>query len=629
MRRAFALLGLAASTAVTALGLAGGAGAAPPVDLVGTGEWGKIELIGQLTPEGVDPGEIADLAVYRQPDGDIYVYLALWGSTDCAGPEKGGQTSPDGGVFVIDATDLANPEEVGFIATAQDTLVGEGMQVTRITTPKFTGDVLLMNHEGCGKNFKGGVSLWDVTDPTKPRKLSENFGDITVGGARSTPDVNQSHSAFMWDAGDKAYLVSVDDEEQGTSDVDIFDITNPKKPVLITEFNLNQFGVTQPDVGLTDSNLHDMVVKQINGRWIMLLSYWDGGYVLLDVTDLPTVTFLGDSDYPPVDPELLEQTGAVVSPPEGNAHQAEFTIDNRYVIATDEDFSPYRLEVVTVEGDRFRAATGEQTTDEEATAIAGTPIFVGLACPGDTVPAPTGPNQIAVVERGVCLFEDKAQAVMAAGGAFDYEAMIIINREGADACNAVITAGMDSEIPTIMIGREAGYDLFDLTGFDLTTCLDATQTTLNIPVGTVGDEITSVSAVFDGWGYVRLFRYTPLGTLEEVDTFAIPEAMDEAFADFGTLSVHEVAVDPINPRLAYLAYYEGGLRAVEIVENNAARCAAEGGTGENESTCLVEVGGYLDPAGNDFWGVETLAVNGETYIFASDRNTGLWIFRDP
>ena len=629
MRKALSALALAASIAVTALALAGGAGAAPPVDLVGTGEWGKIDLIGQLTPEGVDPGEIADLAVYRQPDGDIYVYLALWGSTDCAGPEKGGQTSPDGGVFVIDATDLANPREIGFIPTAQDTLVGEGMQVTRITTPQFTGDVLLMNHEGCGKNFKGGVSLWDVTDPTKPRKLSENFGDITVGGARSTPDVNQTHSAFMWDAGDKAYLVSVDDEEQGTSDVDIFDITDPKKPVLITEFDLNQFGVSQPGLGLTESFLHDMVVKQINGRWIMLLSYWDGGWVLLDVTDLPTVTFLGDSDYPPVDEELLEQTGVVVSPPEGNAHQAEWTIDNRYVIGTDEDFSPYRLEVATAEGDRFRAAAGEQTTDEEATAIAGTPIFVGLACPGSTVPAATGPDQIAVVERGGCFFEEKAQAVMAAGGQFGYEAMIIMNREGADACNAVITAGMDAEIPTIMIGREAGFDLFDQAGFNLATCLDATQTQSGIPVGTVGDAITGVSATFDGWGYVRLFRYTPLGTLEEVDTFAVPEAMDEDFADFGTLSVHEVAVDPLNPRLAYLAYYEAGLRAIEIVENNPARCAAEGGAGENESTCLVEVGGYLDPAGNDFWGVETLAVNGETYIFASDRNTGLWIFRDP
>ena len=44
---------------------------------------------------------------------------------------------------------------------------------------------------------------------------------------------------------------------------------------------------------------------------------------------------------------------------------------------------------------------------------------------------------------------------------------------------------------------------------------------------------------------------------------------------------------------------------------------------------LVEVGGYLDPAGNNFWGVETRVIDGQTYIFASDRDSGLWIFRDP
>src|SRR5215204_5943838 len=56
------------------------------------------------------------------------------------------------------------------------------------------------------------------------------------------------------------------------------------------------------------------------------------------------------------------------------------------------------------------------------------------------------------------------------------------------------------------------------------------------------------------------------------------------------------------------------------------------------STCeLVEVGGYLDPEGNDFWGVEVIPnpdddpnVDGdEVLILASDRDYGLFIFRDP
>jgi hypothetical protein len=621
MKKPWRVVALAGAVTLTAVLLSGSAAAQTgPGYLAGPGEWGKIELLGQLTPEGVDPDEIADLAVYQASNGRWYAYLALWGATDCGGPETGGQTSPDGGVYIIDVTDLSNPVEVGFIATAQDTLVGEGMQVITITTPQFTGDVLLMNHEGCGKNYKAGVSLWDVTNPLKPRKLSENFGDITIGGVKDSPDVNQTHSAFMWDVGEKAYLVMVDDEEP--QDVDIFDITNPKKPVLIAELDLNQYGVSQPELGLTDSFLHDVVVKQINGRWIMLLSYWDGGWVLLDVTNPAAPVFLSDTDYAAIDDELFEQTGARLSP-EGNAHQAEFTIDNRFVIGTDEDFDPYRLQVMTAEGDAFTAKLGAQTTNEQATAISGTPVFVGLACPGDPVPAATGPNQIAVVERGVCLFEEKAQAVLAAGG---YEAMIIMNREGADACTGTFGPSLTAEIPTIFIGRDAGFDLFDQP-FNLAACLDGTQEQATIPIGTIGDEITAVSSVFDGWGYVRLFSYNAASnTLTEEDTFAIPEAMDPAFADgYGDLSVHEVAVDPLNPQYAYLSYYAGGLRAIEIVEDPA-RCLA---AGEDDFPCLLEVGGYLSPTGNDFWGVETRIINGETIIFASDRDTGLWIFRDP
>ena len=42
---------------------------------------------------------------------------------------------------------------------------------------------------------------------------------------------------------------------------------------------------------------------------------------------------------------------------------------------------------------------------------------------------------------------------------------------------------------------------------------------------------------------------------------------------------------------------------------------------------LVEAGGYLDPDGNDFWGVETLVKDGTTYVLGSDRDSGLWIFK--
>ena len=200
-----------------------------------------------------------------------------------------------------------------------------------------------------------------------------------------------------------------------------------------------------------------------------------------------------------------------------------------------------------------------------------------------------------------------------------------MNREGADACNAVLTPSLEAALPTVFIGRESGFALFDVQNtFNLAQCLDATPTRMTVPVGTVGDVVSSVSAAFDGWGYVHLFNAT---TMAGLDQYAIDESRDEDFATgFGDLSVHEVAVDPLNANLAYLSYYAGGLRAIEISES-ASRCTAEDDDATRTAPCLIEVGGYLDDEGNNFWGVETIVRNGVVYILASDRDSGLWIFR--
>jgi len=614
MRRRLLVLLVAAAVAVPTTGIAVAHQHGPlEGHLIGPGAWGNVELVSRLRVHDAAPDTIADLTVFKN-----YIYLAKWGASDCAGPERGGQTTPDGGAYVIDISDVANPREVGFIATSQDTLVGEGMQALTLTTQAYSGDVLVFNHEGCGKNFKAGFSIWDITNPLNPTKLTEHFGDFTTGGGRNRPhDANQYHSAFAWDAGDRAYLVATDDEE--ATDVDIFEITDPKKPRLVSEADLNQYDVAQPELGLTDSFLHDMVVKEIGGRFIMLLSYWDGGYVLLDVTDPAAPVFLGDSDYAAVDPELLVQTGTSLTP-EGNGHQAEFTLDNRFAITTDEDFGPYRAFMTTADG-TFPIGVGENTTVQDAAGIAGTTVFVGRACNGDaavpTAPA-VGTSQIAVVERGLCFFEEKAQNVIAAGG---WEAMLIMNREGSDACTGVFGPSLSAPIPTIFMGRDAGFAMFNLA-YDDAACRDANVQRAPIAVGALGDPVQDVTPTFDGWGYVHLFAVTlgaSSGVLTEVDTFAIPEAMDSAFASgFGALSVHEVATEKTDASRAFLSYYAGGIRAIQI------QCSDP----NNASTCrLVETGGYLDPRGNEFWGIETWVRDGVVYAAGSDMDFGVFIVK--
>lgn len=145
-------------------------------------------------------------------------------------------------------------------------------------------------------------------------------------------------------------------------------------------------------------------------------------------------------------------------------------------------------------------------------------------------------------------------------------------------------------------------------------------------VGDVGETVT-IDAVFDGWGYVTLYD---AWSGEALDHYAIPEAHDpEKAFGFGDLSVHEVATHPEDESLAYLSYYGGGLRNVQI------QCDGQPYDSTNPPTdvtscVLVEVGGYLDELGNNVWGAEVLVGDdGMTYVLAGDRDGGLWIFRHP
>ena len=101
--------------------------------------------------------------------------------------------------------------------------------------------------------------------------------------------------------------------------------------------------------------------------------------------------------------------------------------------------------------------------------------------------------------------------------------------------------------------------------------------------------------------------------MEQVDAYAIDEAMDPAFASgFGDLSVHEVAVDPFKRNLAYLSYYARHARD---------RVRARRPRGGRH---------YIDEDGNDFWGIEVhklRQLKKPTVILGSDRDSGLWIFQ--
>jgi hypothetical protein len=554
---------------------------------------GNIDLVSSLALKNVVPEKIADVGVHKG-----YAYLAAWGVVTCK----------YNGVHVVDIRDPESPEEVAFIPSKEGSYPGEGVQALYIDTPSFQGDILVTNNEKCKvpAGF-GGMNIYNVSNPAHPTPLAIGVGDFTVNG-QGKKDSNQIHSVFAWDAGDKAYAVIVDNEE--FPDVDIIDITDPKKAKLVAEHDLALMfpQILQPE--LTEVFHHDVIVKKIGNRFIMSVSYWDGGYVLLDVTDPLNPTYVADSDFP--NPDSI--FGVL---PEGNGHQSEFNLNNQYLIGADEDFGPFAVNATSSDGSAIHASQGSNTTPlEPGDTITGTSRFVGQACIGDPVVPPAGVSgdEIAVVERGVCTFSEKVANVIAAGG---YEAVLIFNRTDAASggCEATLGMTVEGNIHTFGVApRSEGFALF---GADYSTdaCNGGAGQALPVVIGTLGNSIT-FSSYFDGWGYVRLFENDldpndGSNKLFELDTYAVPEAQDPDFAfGFGDLSVHEVAASHERNDLLYFSYYSAGFRVVEI---------------QNDQ--LVEVGHYIDEGGNNFWGVQVFEHDGDEYVAASDRDKGLYIFR--
>ncbi|MGH3711967.1 MAG: hypothetical protein ACRDT4_00660 [Micromonosporaceae bacterium] len=607
---------LAAPLAVALAAALGGAGPtwAHPDDQHGgagghlPGSSENVELVGQLTVSGASgadkPGHIADVASHRD-----FAYLAA----------RRLNTSPCGvgGFYTVDISDPANPTEVSFTAFPLGTYPGEGMHVIEVNTPAFKGDVLVTNNENCGvPGSQGGISLYDVTDPHHIAALAVGFGDRTpLTGNRA----HTYHSAFGWQAGKRAFVMAADNEEQATLDVEIIEITDPRNPVFLRETGWNDWpAATSFGLGDTVFN-HDFQVKKVSGHYLGLLSYWDLGWVILNLDDPANPVFVRDSRHPSPDPLLGFE------PPEGNSHQGEWSHDNEFIIGTDEDFSPTRLDFQITTGPHAgRYGAGQfgwtipisQLPNGEFT---GNTVWGGTGCVEDTdgngvsdrdeVPPKSATGaEIVVFTRGTCFFSIKVESGQLAG----YDKAIVIQSHagsrGGQLADGFFCGGQghafDITSSAICIGHRAGHLLFD----------DAPNYTgpdgQDIPLGTLGASVLAKSA-FDGWGTVHLLNGR---TLAEIDNYAVPEGIDPAFqTGFGVLSVHEVAMDKAE-NLAYLSYYDAGMRVVRF------------GAGGME-----EVGHYIHEDGNDFWGVQAHRLPADptetTYILGSDRDSGLWIFR--
>jgi hypothetical protein len=582
----------------------------------------NVDLVGKLKLTNF-ADDVSDVSALQASDGTWYAYVGDWGAK-C-------QT---GGVHVVDVSDPSNPVKVGFLNSGGTAYVTEGVHALTINTTDYQGDILVVSNEWClpksnPKLIPGGISIWDINDPTNPKLLVDGFGDFDVHGNRA----NESHSAIAWDAGDgDAYVAAIDNEE--LEDVDIFEITDPRNPELIAETDLP--GVSVNAYG-SEKTSHDFDVLQFpDASWHLMVSDWDAGWIDVDVTNAANPTIVGDHDYEACDAQV-----PTACPPEGNAHQGEWNADGSLFLGTDEDSSPFRQPITITSGplmgqkfDAGEFSFTKQVQSFPGGMVNGPMVFGGYGCPDDVVPAPpavgAGQEKIIVFQRGpvgdpnhphdACFFSDK----IAAGEAAGYDAVIVANHHlGSNAGelpDAFLCGGQGSPVAGTAAGLCTGHRFMHLvfgTAPDYTFPYPSPAPNEPAP-GTLGPEIEAQSE-FDGWGCVRLLD---AASLDEIDELCLDEQLDPAFTSgFGDLTVHEVEVPRGDPneggpaaddgQLAYFSWYAAGFRVASF-----------------DDTGIEEVGAFIDEGGNDFWGVALAKdENGDRIVLASDRDFGLYIFR--
>lgn len=586
-----------------------------------------FKVIGRDSLSGVSDGLYTDVWSHKG-----YAYIGTFQEPECS----------DAGVFIVDIEAAV----ASYPATTGATIASiKSAPNTRINDVKVHSvgdvDVLIATQEPCGSAIpggavsdananvngngaafqvgQGGISLYDVTNPAKPKALKKNF--LEYGGV---------HNTFAWDWEGKSYLI-------GTADTfDFFDtffvdISKPQSPKLLKVtgaldwipqgVNLDQIE-TGSSAGVFN---HDVWVNVIDGVPTAVVAYWDLGFVTLDVTDPANPVFIADSTY--VDPEPI-----LGQPYEGNAHAAVFGGNGDYLFAGDEDFSPGNF-AISYNGSEYSAAGALFGPDPSE--LNGSLVWTGgEGCTVGEIPMAMGPGEIALIQRGSCDFSQKGYNAEQQ----NYDGFIVANDEarGDDLVNMSLGTLPEPEIPGIFVGYSTG-EAMKLEPFQTATA----------------------TSVFDGWGYLHIINNTggkitvpvggmasgetediePMGELGYYAPYQTVQEFDEDGNPFGTefgdLTMHNIEADPLTqditpsfnagPRM-FVSWYSLGLRALEYRPGHFhANLNGEGSYSQN----VHEVGRWIEPVGgSDFWGihVDELMSDGSQIILASDRNNGLYIF---
>lgn len=514
----------------------------------------------------------------------------------------------------IPVFDVHNPNRPAYVGSLPSV---EGSRINDVKVAEMnSGAILVHSNEPCDGG-PGGFEVYDVDDPTDPTHLASvrvDDANRVVRDAFGIVDVGV-HNLFLFTQGERDYVALQSEGYFGG--FQIFELTDPTDPEFVSAWGAEylcegEFCSGDPheendvDVILDVINnwlldgvgqsqnrlLHDVTISEDGTR--AYLAHWDAGLILLDISD-------------PANPQFVSQAlDRTAGDGEVNSHQAWPSEDGNVVVETEEDFDQFALSFNIADGPNageYDAAEGGFTTpiaDLPDQTLAGPTTYLGLACDPEGIPEASGDGEIAVIQRGQCRFDRKAQIAIDAG----YDGMVVFNEPGDESLTSM--GGDSRDIPGLFVGHSTGLAIFDADSAD------------DLTVGDTGASIEA-TAEPERWGNVRIWDYSDEENpvlASEFDTRCSADPTHESCDPRGTYSVHNTIVERDR---AYFSWYSDGVLVLDISDPynpvETARYSRGGEEFEDQNDGIQDVWGiYKEPR--------------KPWIYASDRNGGLYVLKE-
>lgn len=528
----------------------------------------------------------------------------------------------------VQVFNVENPKKTEYVTTIPSQ---DGSRINDVKAANLnSGAILVHSNERCASHGPGGFEVYDVENPANPVHLAsvqiddanevlrEDFGVVDVG----------VHNLFLFTQGERDYVALQAEGEFGG--FQIFELTDPENPQFVSAWGAeflcegdfcseDPHAETDPDVildvifgwmrtGFGNSQnkyLHDVTITDDGTQ--AYLSHWDAGLVLLDISD--------PADPQPVSVAIDPENGSLDG--EVNSHSAWPSADGSIVVEGEEDFSAWNSvqppgNLTFGEGDPAAPLPGSAISTSAGDDFEGSQTGNSGTVDADSVEVTSGPlagqsypavelsgDQPRFADIGA-ISGDIVWIGRACSATDDRPADEILNADAiADGGIAVVRRGACTFREKNFNAEAAGADAVVI----------ANNVTDDTP-----------------WSGLRIWDYSDPENPVLASTFntvcsASPEPIPQC-DPFGTYSSHNVVVeDTDDGRVkAYVSWYYDGMLVLDVTD--PANPVEVARFFDNSDEFLESNGGLP----HDFWGV--WKEPGEPWIYGSDRNGGLYVFKE-